>query len=523
MSSFSPRLIEQPFLKITFTLVLGNIKAVEHLHSCCEITLLEHLRMGAIAAAFNKRGFDAPSLVLAMLEELEHRGTRPPTVVGQPSTFVAESLEALRDKKAFSKVAVGSNSSDLILGENYTFVVEGRFFPPADPNVHQVMHETARQPLKNASRILRELEGSYTFTIAFTDRVLVGRDAFGTKPLYYGEDESVCAIASERKALWKIGIADTYSFPPGNLASISECGFVFEPVAALKQPIAEEVKMADAARRLERLLEQSTGKRVSDVKKIGVAFSGGLDSSVIAFLAKLAGVHVHLICVGLEGQRELESAKDAAETLELPLTQQTYSIGDVENVLPKVLWLIEEPDVMKAGVAIPFYWTAEVAAKLGFHVLLAGQGADELFGGYHRYLRECATGGDEKVREALFHDTAMSYETNFQRDEPVCTFHKVDLRLPFVDAEVMRFALSLPVNLNFESPDDKLRKRVLRQAAKNLGISASIADKPKRAVQFATGVDKALERLASEEDLTRRSYVDKVFRNVYPRLEVGNE
>jgi len=68
-----------------------------------------------------------------------------------------------------------------------------------------------------------------------------------------------------------------------------------------------------------------------------------------------------------------------------------------------------------------------------------------------------------------------------------------------------------------------LRKRVLRQAAKNLGISASIADKPKRAVQFATGVDKALEMLASKEGLTRRQYVDNVFRNVYPRLEVGNE
>lgn len=478
--------------------------------------------MGAIAAAFKKRGLDAPSLVSAMLKELEHRGTRPPTVVGQPSTFVAESMDALRNKTAFSKVAVGSNSSDLILGENYTFIIEGGFFPLADPSIHQVMHETARQPMKNAGCILRKLEGSYTFAIAFSGRILVGRDTFGTKPLYYGEDESVCAIASERKALWKIGISHTYSFPPGNLASISESGFVFEPVAAVKQPVAEEVKMAGAARRLGRLLEQSTRERVSDVKKVAVAFSGGLDSSVIALLAKLAGVHVHLICVGLDGQRELERAKDAAETLGLPLTLQTYSLCDVETVFPKVLWLIEEPDVMKASVAIPFYWTAEIAARLGFHVLLAGQGADELFGGYHRYLHEYAIGGVEKVRMALFNDTAMSYETNFQRDEPICTFHKVDLRLPFVDAEVVRFALSLPVNLNIESADDKLRKRVLRQAAKSLGLTASIADKPKRAIQFATGVDKALERLANKEGLARHSYVDKVFRNVYPRLEVGN-
>ncbi len=479
--------------------------------------------MGAIAAAFDKKGFDAPSLVLTMLKELEHRGTRPPTVVGQPSTFVAESLDTLRNEKASSKVAVGANSSDLILGENYTFVVEGQFFPRADPIIHQVMHETARHPLKNASHILRKLDGSYTFVIAFTDRVLVGRDALGTKPLYYGENASICAVASERKALWKIGIADTHSFPPGNLAILNDSGFVFEPVAALKQPPQKELSMADAARRLRKLLYKSTRERVSDVKNVGVAFSGGLDSSVIAFLAKVAEVHVHLICVGLEGQRELERAKDAAETLELPLTLQTYAVRDVENVLPKVLWLIEEPDVMKAGVAIPFYWTAEVAAKLGFHVLLAGQSADELFGGYHRYLHEYATGGVEKVKEALFHDTVMSYETNFQRDEPVCAYHKVDLRLPFVDAEVVRFALSLPVNLKIESADDKLRKRVLRQAAQNLGIPASIADKPKKAVQFATGVDKAIDKLAKKEGLTQRSYVDKVFKKIYPTLEVKNE
>jgi len=479
--------------------------------------------MGAIAAAFDKKDTDAPFLVLTMLKELQHRGTKPPIIVSQPLTFIAQSSSKLQNERTFSKAAVGVNSSEPILGENCILVFEGQFFPPSGSIVHSVMHEMARQPLKNARLILRKLDGSYTFAIAFSDKILVGRDAMGTKPLYYGENESICAVATERKALWKIGIIHVRSFPLGSLAIINEAGFAFEPVAVLNLPVQKEIKMVDAARSLQKLLEESTRERISDVKRVAVAFSGGLDSSVVAFLAKLSGVHVYLICVGLEGQREIESAKDAAETLGLPITLQKFTVADVENVLPRVLWLMEEPDAMKAGVAIPFYWTADVASKLGYHVLLAGQGADELFGGYRRYLMEYAKGGVEKVREVLFHDTILSYETNFQRDEPVCAFHKIELRLPFVDEKVVRFALSLPVNLKIESAEDNLRKRVLRQVAKNLGISPFIADKPKKAVQFATGVDKALEKLAKREGLTQRSYVNKVFREVYPSLEVKNE
>jgi len=476
--------------------------------------------MGAIAAAFDKKGTDATSLVLTMVGELRHRGTKLPMVVSQPLTFIAESYGELRNEKTFSRVAVGVNSSEPVLGHNCILVFEGRFFPPKGSVVNQVMHEMARQPLTNARLILKKLNGSYTFAVAFRDRVLVGRDPMGAKPLYYGEKESVCAVASERKALWKIGISDVHSFPPGNLAIMNEAGFVFEPIATLKPPAQKEINMVNATRHLQKILKESTQERVSDVTKAGVAFSGGLDSSVVAVLAKLVGVRAHLICVGLEGLQEMKGVKEAAEALGLPLTFQEYSVADVENVLPKVLWLIEEPDVMKVGVAIPFFWTAEVASELGYRVLLAGQGADELFGGYRRYLNEFAKGGVKEAQEALFHDTSMSYETNLQRDEAVCSFHKVELRLPFVDTRVVHFALSLPIDLKMFSVEDNLRKRVLRQVAKNLGIPAFIADKPKKAVQFATGVDKALKKLAKEEGLTQRSYVNKVFREVYPNVEV---
>jgi asparagine synthase (glutamine-hydrolysing) len=236
-------------------------------------------------------------------------------------------------------------------------------------------------------------------------------------------------------------------------------------------------------------------------------------------LAKLFTVEVQLITVGLENPHELQHAKAAADILGLPLHIQAYTQDDVEQTLPKVLWLIEEPDVMKAGVAIPLFWTARIASKLGFHILLAGQGADELFGGYQRYLKDYVT-GDKALRDSIYHDVKTCYEKNFQRDNQACSFHKVELRLPFTDKKVVDFSLSLPTHLKTKSPRDSLRKRVLRLTAQNLGMPQFIFNRRKRAVQYATGVNKALRRLARKESLNSREYVKRVFREVYPERNI---
>jgi asparagine synthase (glutamine-hydrolysing) len=147
---------------------------------------------------------------------------------------------------------------------------------------------------------------------------------------------------------------------------------------------------------------------------------------------------------------------------------------------------------------------------------LAGQGSDELFGGYQRYLRIYSQSGTAAVRDAMYQDVALTYETNLQRDNQVCSFHGVELRLPFLDREVVYFSLSLPVSLKIECAENSLRKKVLRRAAQNLNMPPFIVNRPKKAIQYETGVDKALRKLAREEGLSLREYVKKEFRKVYP-------
>jgi asparagine synthase (glutamine-hydrolysing) len=277
--------------------------------------------------------------------------------------------------------------------------------------------------------------------------------------------------------------------------------------------------MNNAAMRLESILRKSTKKRVLGLDTLAVAFSGGIDSSAIAVLAAQCGVEVTLFTVGLENQPEIQSAKTAAEALGLPLQIQTYTEKAIESVLPRILWLIEDPNAMKAGVALPLFWVAENSSKCGFKILLTGLGGDELFAGYHKYLRKYKEHGAPVLRNTLFRDVEISHQTNLQRDNKICAFHKMELRLPFMDHTVVDFALGLPASLNIASEEDPLRKRVLRQTALRLGIPASIANRAKRAIQYATGVNKALIRIAKQKGLGLQDYIKEVFSKVYPEAK----
>jgi asparagine synthase (glutamine-hydrolysing) len=398
--------------------------------------------------------------------------------------------------------------------EDAKVLFDGRIYSP-DPSVSgtQVFVENLQgaNRTKASEAFLKEVDGDFSFIIAEPKRIIAGRDPIGVVPFYYGENSNIAALASNRRALWKLGIDETKSFPPGHLASVSREGFKFKPVRTLVSSPAKMITMQEATQTLLKLLEHSIGSRVRGTKEIAVAFSGGLDSSVVAFLTSRRSVNVHLIHVSLENRSETEDAKKAAEELKLPLHVYLFREGDVEKVVAKVIELIEEPDPIKTSIGIPFYWTAEKAARAGFKVILAGQGADELFGGYQRYVNEYLVEGKEKVRKTMFEDVVRLHESNIERDEKICSFHDVELRLPFASYELAKFAVALPLELKIERKAGSLRKRVLREVAENMGLPSFITTKPKKAVQYATGINSALRKMAKKEKATVTEYVNKLF------------
>lgn len=484
--------------------------------------------MGAIVGVVNKKQENAASTVVEMMHELTHRGKGGYGIASYDSIKTAITFEEIKNSNnCKSDVVIGHNLSCImsrdklqpIQGDGFAIVFEGRLFPaptiPGEFEAQKIAKQLGSKPLRNAEKII-EKWGAYVFAIGQKNRIIVGRDVFGTVPLYYGENETLCGVASERKALWKIGLKEVKSFPPGQLAIINKEGFVFHKINKLHVPPKEKIDMETASCALHLLLMETNRKQLSDLDSVAVAFSGGVDSSVVAALARDIGIDVQLISVGLENQPEVMFTKQGAEALDLPIHVQTYSIKELEETLPKVLWLTEEPNPVSACIAVPFYWLAETASKLEQPVLLAGQGADELFGGYQRYLTEYEKSGTTAVEQKMFYDVENAFNANFQRDNQVCAYHGVELRLPFMNKDIVEFASRLPFKFKIKSTEDKLRKHILRKVAHDqFEIPKLMSDKPKKAVQYTTGVTKALQRIAKENKMTLQEYVDETFKKVH--------
>lgn len=477
--------------------------------------------MKITVAVLDKCGGNAVESVANVFEALNLQEDMIFSLATPQKTTEDKSLRVFKARKLSSPIAVGSaapaasvNAPLLLKADGASAVFDGRtYFPNAESLLVELLSGKSKESeLQNAATaFLNQGEGDFALAIAWKKGLVAARDPVGVRPLYFGETEKLAALSTNRKALWKLGVEYVKSFPPGNIASATSQGFKFKPIKVLNFREPKPISMDDAVEMLLRLLRQSVRLRLSGLKEVAVAFSGGLDSSLVACLAKEVGVDVQLLYVSLDNQPETAEAKKAAQALGLPIKVNLFTEPNVEKVLPKVLEIIEEPDPIKAAVGIPFFWIAQKVAAAGFGVTLAGQGADELFGGYRRYVTEYMDKGDAMVRQTMFHDVAVIHERNIERDEKICSFHNVELRLPFASLGIAEFAMSLPTELKFECKADSLRKLVLRRAAEKVGVPKEVAQKPKKAVQYSTGINKALKKIAKQHGLTIAKYFEQLF------------
>jgi asparagine synthase (glutamine-hydrolysing) len=323
--------------------------------------------------------------------------------------------------------------------------------------------------------------------------LLLDRDFVGSRPLFYGSNVkgSLCAFASERKALWSVEINRAQRVDPGTTVAIhGPRSITFGTKKTLQQSSRNRATNNESrvVNDLRELLK-SVMNELAD-EQMGVAFSGGVDSSLLCAIM-VDNANNRYFAAGLPESHDLKSAQQAARVMRIDLEVIHLDACHVEMLIPRVIETVESCNPLDLAIALPMYVLAEQTKAAGLKSILTGQGADELFAGYSRYARLPAA-NHEGLRDALEIDVLNIARDNLERDNLAAASHSIDIILPYLDPRVVKFGLMIDGALKLNRG---INKYILRKVAEQL-MPHELAYRPKKALQYGTGVSAMLRKLA---------------------------
>ena len=377
-------------------------------------------------------------------------------------------------------------------------------------------------------KTVAELDGVYSLVIKDeeTGTVALVRDKMGVRQLYYGENDRLVAFASERKALWKVGIKEpTRRVLPGQAIIIAASGLSKEYIVANPpiQPTKIRYKtMNSAIRAYEKILLAAMKKRTQDFDRIGIIFSGGIDSVIIAWLAKKMVREVICYTGGIKGSSDIIFARQIAKKLKLKLRVNELTNDEVEQMIPDIIHTIEDTNAGQVEVAVPVYAAVKLAHEDGINVMFSGQGADELFGGYSWYTKVVEKKGYQKLREHMTEDLLLLYKETLEREDKITMSHGIEMREPFLDMEIIRLSMQIDPRLNVRGDDDAFGKHVHRQTAQKLGIPRNIAYRIKEAAQHGSGMHDVFDSIARKHGFDEAAISKQYLELLISREKIGS-
>ena len=328
---------------------------------------------------------------------------------------------------------------------------------------------------EEGSGFVDRLNGIFAFVLydAGQDRYIVARDHMGIVPLYTGrDDDGRFFVASEMKALMPV-CRSVEEFPPGHVLDSADPDAVPKPYynrpwrnyeAATAEPDPAGIREA---------LEAAVHRQLMSDVPYGVLLSGGLDSSIVSAVARRYArrriedddrseawwPRLHSFCIGLEGSPDLASARMVAEHIGTVHHQFHFTVQEGLDALPDVIHHLETFDVTTVRAATPMYLMARRIRTLGIKMVLSGEGADEVFGGYLYFHRapDPRSFHDETVRKL-----DRLHQFDCLRANKAMAAWGVEARVPFLDREFLDVAMS--IDPAAKMPGGGIEKRILREA-----------------------------------------------------------
>jgi asparagine synthase (glutamine-hydrolysing) len=245
---------------------------------------------------------------------------------------------------------------------------------------------------------------------------------------------------------------------------------------------------------LANLIRSAAKRNIGSAGNLGLMFSGGLDSAVLAVAAR-KHCDVTLYIAGMENSHDLKWGVECASILDIPQVSIVFQEDDIVQAMQNVVKIhgMTNPKWMSTFVGFDL-----VLQKVEERHVMCGQGADELFGGYRKYgrLADPALSMGEGVRELVAREIPAYRK--------MAEYYGKILLAPYLDDEIITFAGAVPVSRKFNESD---RKIILREAAELIGVPGMMAARQKKAMQYGTGISKTIKKHLKNSGINLESFI----------------
>ncbi|VBB43828.1 Asparagine synthetase [uncultured Desulfatiglans sp.] len=312
---------------------------------------------------------------------------------------------------------------------------------------------------------VKELDGMFAFALFDDEAFLMARDPIGIKPLYYGYRQGSLYFTSELGAMTLAGVDEVHEFPAGHYYT-PERGFVrYYDIPPIEDHLLTDIE--PVCRKIRKTFVRAVKKRLlADPEvPVGSFCSGGLDSSLVAAIAAEEIPNLHTFVVGMKDASgdvsdDVKAARIAAAHIGSTHHELLFTEAEYHEALPLVIQKLETYDPSLVRCAVPCYFTCKLAARY-VTVVLTGEGADELFTGYH-YMKHFPF---DKLNLEAHRCIGNLHNINLQRADRMGMHFSLELRVPFLDVEMIDLSMKIPPELKIrEHNGAKIEKWILRKA-----------------------------------------------------------
>ncbi len=248
-----------------------------------------------------------------------------------------------------------------------------------------------------------------------------------------------------------------------------------------------------AKRELAEAVVNAVKKRIAS--KFGILFSGGVDSSLIAFVCKQLKCNFTCYTVGIENSDDIAWATKASNEYSFNLKYKVLSLDEFENVLKNVVKLLNDADIVKASVGSVLFSAGKLALADGNNILFGGLGSEEIFAGYQRHEGALQKNNFEALHAECWNGLKNMWKRDLTRDFAIAKSLGLDLRTPFLDKDLIKAAMNIHPMFKLDKDNKKI---ILREAAEFIGLRKEFAWRKKQAAQYGSNFVNGIEKLAKK-------------------------